>query len=123
MRTTRIQFVQGTLGVCAGGFLLAACGGDDGDDGSNAGTGGTSTGGGACGASIAANHGHMITVTKADAMAGAAKTYNIQGGSDHPHSVAVSAAEFAMLAAGDPVTITSSSDAQHTHSVTITCPP
>lgn len=121
MRTTRIQFVQGTLGVCAGGFLLAACGGDD--DGGNEGTGGTSTGGGACGASIATNHGHSITVTKAEAMAGAAKTYNIQGGSDHTHSVAITAAQFAMLAAGDPVTIMSSQDAAHAHAVTITCPP
>jgi hypothetical protein len=121
MKTTRTQFVQGTLGVCASG-LLAACGGDD-DDDTNGGTGGTSSGGGACGSTIGTNHGHAVTVTKADAMAGVAKTYDIQGGSDHSHTLSISAAQFAMLAAGDPVTITSSNDAGHDHAVTVSCPP
>jgi len=123
MKTTRIQFVQGTFGVCASGLLLAACGGDDDDDGGSEGTAGSSSGGGACGSTIATNHGHSVTVTKADASAGAAKSYDIQGGADHSHTLSISAAEFAMLAAGDPVTITSSTDAGHAHAVTVSCPP
>lgn len=122
MKSTRIQFVQGTIGLCASGLLLAACGGGDDDDDGNNGTAGTSSGGGACGSTIATNHGHSVTVTKAEAMAGAAKTYDIQGGSDHAHSLAISAAQFATLAAGDPVTIMSSTEAGHAHAVTVTCP-
>jgi hypothetical protein len=123
MKTTRIQFVQGAFGVGAAGLLLAACGGDDDDDGANNGAAGTSSGGGACGSTIATNHGHSVTVTKADAAAGAAKTYDIQGGADHSHTLEISAAQFAMLAAGDPVTIMSSTDAAHAHMVTVSCPP
>ena len=69
------------MGVCVAGVLTAACG-DDGEE-NPAGGGGTGGGasGGACGATIATNHGHKLTVTKAEAMAGVAKTYDIAHGS------------------------------------------
>lgn len=121
MKATRTEFLQGALVACFAGVAAAACGGDD-DGGEPSNTGGSSSSaGGACGTTIATNHGHKLTVTKAQAMAGAAKSYDIQGDSDHPHTVELSAAQMTMLAAGDPVTVQSSNDANHTHSVTISC--
>ena len=119
MKATRTEFLQSALVACLAGATVA-CGGDD-DDADPDGSGGSSSGGGACGTTIATNHGHKLTVTKAQAMAGAAKSYDIQGDSDHPHTVDLSAAQMMMLAAGDPVTVESSTDASHSHSVTISC--
>ena len=70
---------------------------------------------------ISANHGHTATVPAADVMAGVDKMYNIKGASAHPHMITITAAQFAMLRAGTPVTVTSSNDAGHTHNVTVTC--
>jgi hypothetical protein len=69
---------------------------------------------------IGTNHGHALVVSKADVAAGVAKTYNIQGTSLHPHSVMITAAQFAMLAANTSIT-TMSSDDGHAHSVTVSC--
>jgi hypothetical protein len=112
MKTSRLSFVRGSLGVCAAGALTAACGGGDDDDDSS---------GGACKANIAMNHGHSMSVSAADEMAGAAKTYSIQGSSAHNHTVELSAEDFADLAAGKVVVVTSSTEASHSHDVTITC--
>ncbi|MBL9023577.1 MAG: hypothetical protein JNL21_15385 [Myxococcales bacterium] len=87
-------------------------------------TGSTTTGGNlTCGAEIATNHpmAHEMTVSAADVQAGVDKTYNIQGASMHPHTVTLTAADFTTLAGGGTVTKTSSSDAMHTHEVTVTC--
>ena len=71
--------------------------------------------------SISANHGHTITVSAADIAAGVDQDYDIQGSSTHPHSVTVTAADFAMLAAGSSVSVESTNDDRHTHTVTVTC--
>lgn len=70
---------------------------------------------------IPANHGHAVMVSAADVQAGVDKTYDIKGSSGHPHTITVTAAMFAMVKQGTPVTVTSSADAGHTHQVTITC--
>ena len=72
---------------------------------------------------IGFNHGHAFAmpITKEDVMAGQLKTYNIQGTSTHPHTVTVTAAMFAMLQQNMQVTVTSSVDDGHPHSVTIRC--
>ena len=70
---------------------------------------------------ISANHGHVAMVPAADVMAGVEKSYNIKGGSAHPHMITITAAQFAMIKAGTPVTVTSSNDAGHTHNVTVMC--
>lgn len=98
--------------MCAAGVLTTACGGDDEDapdDGSS------------CKAAVATNHGHVMSVSTADLMAGAAKTYDIQGSSAHHHTVALTAQNFADLEAGKVVVVTSSTDAGHSHDVTVTC--
>lgn len=71
-------------------------------------------GGGAndCGVTIELNHGHRFTVAKADATAGAEKTYHIQGGADHDHTVTITAAQFSSVEIGL---------ATHDHNVTVNC--
>jgi hypothetical protein len=70
---------------------------------------------------ISANHGHLLTVTKADVAAGAARTYGIRGTADHSHSVTVTAAMFAGLKGNTAIMTASSSDSGHSHPVTVTC--
>jgi hypothetical protein len=114
MKTSRFSFIRGSLGVCAAGVLTAACGGDDedpADDGS----------GSSCKAAVATNHGHSMSVSSTELMAGAAKTYDIQGSSAHHHTVELTGDHFADLQAGKVVVVTSSTDAGHSHDVTMTC--
>lgn len=79
----------------------------------------------ACGSTtsaISANHGHAVTVSIADVMAGVDKTYDITGVSSHSHAITITAAMFALLKlAGDKTMVTSTIGAGHTHVVTITC--
>lgn len=112
MKTSRLSFVRGSFGVGAAGVLSAACGSDDedaaGDDAS-------------CKAAVATNHGHRMAISAADKLAGVAKQYDIQGSSEHNHTVSLSAQQFADLNGGKVVVVTSSNDAGHTHDVTLTC--
>ena len=139
MQLTRKDFLFSMPGLAAG-TGAAACGDDTGGSGGAGGsgttgatsgtngttaTGGTpsagSGGGDACGAEIAANHGHALVVSQADVDAAADKTYDIKGSSPHTHSVTVTAANFATLASGSGVTITTTEANAHTHSITVTC--
>ncbi|MEZ4336979.1 MAG: hypothetical protein R3B82_10155 [Sandaracinaceae bacterium] len=148
-KPTRRELLVGTLGV-ASAVWLAAC--DDGGGGTDAGGGGTDAGGGgtdAGGGGIDAGGGgtdagpeacnfidytmtnrhppglrHSIDVPLADVEAAVDVTYDITGDSPHPHTVLVTAAHFAMIAAGMSVTITSSEDMGvdlHSHDVTLFC--
>ena len=105
------------------------------------GSGGSGTGGDATGGSgggmaggnclangttsvIAANHGHSLTVPKADVAAAMDKTYDITGAALHSHMVTITAAQFAMLAANQSIMVTSTSNDPnmgHTHLVTVDC--
>lgn len=127
MTMSRKQFLH-TLaagGAAAlGAPLLASLGACDSDDGGGEPDG--NPGGANCvangsTATIGGNHGHMMTVTKADIAAAADKTYAIMGTAGHPHSVTITAAQFATLAANTSIQVTSSSDAGHTHSVSVAC--
>ncbi len=103
--------------------------GNGGSGGSNGGSGGTSGGSGGsggtgttgCGAEISSNHGHVLMVTQADVDAAQDKTYDIQGGAAHSHSVTVTAADFATLSGGQSVTLTSTTAVGHMHTVTVMC--
>ncbi len=119
MSMSRKQFLRTIVGAgigVAGVATLAACGGDDGGP-ADAPAGGSCT---TPTATIGSNHGHTLTVTKAEVTAAAAKSYDIMGTATHTHSVMVSAANFATLATGGTVTITSSSSG-HTHDVVVMC--
>jgi hypothetical protein len=137
---TRIQFLRSLVGVSAtvvGGVALLGCQEDDGSSipdappapvdapklvdapmGQPDAPAVTCT---STTAAIGANHGHSIMVSAADITAGVDKTYNIKGGSQHPHTVIVSAAMFTMLKAGMAIMVTSTTDAGHSHAVTVTC--
>jgi hypothetical protein len=100
--------------------LLPACGGGGGTD-SGTGEGDTGGGGGSCGGIVDDNHGHSISVPRADVTAGTARTYDIQGSSGHSHELSISAAQFAILADVGMVIVTSANTNGHTHQVTINC--
>jgi hypothetical protein len=115
MKITRRQF----LGTAVIGTAAAACGG--GDDGG----GGTTKDCVVNGATtqISGNHGHAVTVSIADVMAGVDKTYDIMGTSVHTHSVTVTAANFASLMnnPSGSVMVTSTTSDAHQHTITILC--
>ena len=69
---------------------------------------------------IAANHGHGLDIPVADIQAGAERTYLISGG-DHEHMVTISAANFGLLASNQQVQVRSTTDAAHSHPITIAC--
>ncbi|MGB5666981.1 MAG: hypothetical protein WBM53_09035 [Maribacter sp.] len=71
--------------------------------------------------SIGTNHGHSLTVSKADVEAGTEKTYSIQGTSSHAHSVTLSAANFTALKSNTAISVTSTNGDSHTHSVSVSC--
>jgi hypothetical protein len=123
MTMTRKQFLRTLAGIGAGAIgasALLSCGSDDKTEvdaptsGANCTANGTTV-------AINGNHGHILTVSKADVAAAASKTYDISGGAGHSHSVTVTAAMFAQLAANTAVAVTSTSDGSHTHSVSISC--
>jgi hypothetical protein len=70
---------------------------------------------------ISANHGHTATVTNAQIVAGAAiMGLDIRGTATHPHTISISQAEMQSLANRQPVTVTSTNDSGHDHTVTFT---
>jgi hypothetical protein len=96
---------------------LTGCGSDDDDGGGgdpNCVANGTN-------ATIADNHGHTLNVAKADVSAGIDKTYDITGSAGHAHSITITAAQFATLAANNSVQVTSTSGGGHTHAVNVMC--
>jgi hypothetical protein len=67
---------------------------------------------------VGSNHGHVAVITGAQLTAGNALNLDIRGSSDHPHTVTLTAAEVASIAASRRVSLESSSDAAHSHTVT-----
>ena len=109
------------LGGGAATLLTAACGGGGYSDSS--GPMGTAN---SCTATIADNHGHLLTIPAADLDSTTARTYDIQYTADHAHTVTFSAAQLAQLKAGTTVAVTSSTGASaafpsHTHDVSERC--
>jgi hypothetical protein len=69
---------------------------------------------------ISANHGHTAVVSAGMITAGNAVTLSITGMATHPHTVPLTAANMASLQARQTVTATSSTDNNHSHTVTFT---
>jgi len=120
-RKTFIKKTVGALLITLPAYSVLSCSSSS-DDSNNTG-GGTANclQNGARASSISGNHGHSLTVSKADVAAGAEKTYSITGSSGHSHSVTVSVANFNTLKSNQQVSVTSTSGDSHTHSVTISC--
>ena len=72
-------------------------------------------------AAIGSNHGHTLEVSKRDVELGVEKTYNIQGSSEHRHSVTVTESDFVALQNNNSVRVQSTTDEAHSHSVTVSC--
>lgn len=115
----RRDFLGASLaGPMAGlAVLAAACGGDDGvapiDAAPSCLQNGTVV-------AIASNHGHSMLVSIADIQAGQDKTYEL-GGSDHTHTVTLTARNFGLLAGDQPVPVRSTVDAGHSHAINVRC--
>ena len=75
----------------------------------------------ACTDTIAANHGHVLTIASADLDSLIPTVYNIQGGAVHNHVVTLALADLRALKAGTTVTVISSNAAGHEHSISILC--
>ena len=71
--------------------------------------------------SISANHGHTLSVSQADVEAGVERMYSIQGSSGHNHTVTITADDFMDLQGNNNITVNSTNDDGHTHSVTVRC--
>lgn len=74
--------------------------------------------GGDVAGAISGNHGHTAVVTAAQITAANSVSLDIRGTADHPHTVALSAAEVGMIGNGQSVSKPSSNDDGHTHTVT-----
>lgn len=109
--TTRRDFLKASVATLV---FVPACGG-----GGSMPTDASS--GPSCSSSISANHGHVLTILASDLTTPRDRTYNIQGSSDHTHSVMFTAAQMQTLADGGSVTVTSTLGGGHTHDVTATC--
>lgn len=126
MSITRTRFCVSLAGSTLLPWL-PGCGGGGDYGGGSGGGGGVSCG--ASGTAIAGNHGHTLTLLKADLDSLAPITRSFTG-SDHSHDVTFSPAELAQLKAGATVIVVSTSGAgiygAHTHSTTTsvasTCP-
>ena len=70
---------------------------------------------------IGSNHDHEMTVAPADLDSTSPKMYAIQGEADHPHSVTITPAQFATLKANGTLTVSSTTNSGHAHSIRVTC--
>ena len=116
-RLDRREFTAAAVMAMLAGvsITVSGCGGGGGGGGSP--TQPTPEGGDKLG-NITANHGHVARITAAELTAGNAITLQIRGDSDHPHTVALTAAEVVSIRSGQRVGKASSEDDFHTHTVT-----
>jgi len=125
----RKAFIQKTMGamlIALPAYSLIGCSSSDNDSDTNPDHNPNPDPQGNCLANgtkstIAANHGHSLTVSTADVQAGAQKIYSIQGSSGHNHEVTITAANFNSLKSNSSITVDSTSGDGHTHSVSVSC--
>jgi len=115
---TRKRFLQAAGSGTILLWLQACGGGGDGGGGSGLPAAGTC---GSSGAAISGNHGHSLTIDKADLDSMTDMTYSIMGSATHDHTITLTVAQLGALKAGQAVTVTSSVVLAHDHSVMITC--
>jgi hypothetical protein len=115
MAISRKAFLVQLLPTASAGWVLGGCGGGGGGD--------AMPSSGQCSAAIAGNHGHALSVPRADLDSTTDRSYDIQGSAVHTHMVTFTAAQLAMLKAGQAVSVTSTpfSGDGHTHLVTESC--
>ncbi|WKB81302.1 hypothetical protein QYR09_16320 [Cellulophaga lytica] len=70
---------------------------------------------------IVGNHNHTLEIATADIISGATKVYTLIGATGHEHMLTITAEDFATLKTNNTITIAASTNAGHTHAVTIGC--
>jgi len=122
-RKTFIQKAAGAMLIAIPAYSLLGCSSsDDGEENQNPEPNANADClGNGTAVSIGSNHGHSLAVSTADVQSGTAKTYSIQGTSGHDHTVSLTAANFTTLQSNASISVTSSSDDGHTHSVQVSC--
>ena len=114
---TRRDFtLESALALLAGVTITITGCGDDDDNGSP--TSPSPTPPTSVTGSISGNHGHEVTISGAQITTGGALSLDIRGQATHPHTVQVSSAQLQTIAARQQVAIVSSTDNNHTHTVT-----
>lgn len=120
MDISRKQFCA-TLAGATVTLWLQGCGGGGGGGSSTPPPAGGGGGGAICGAgtsNITGNHGHTLTIPRADLDSAANKTYTLSAGNGHTHTVTFTPAQLTLMKNGGSATVTSSNDAGHDHDVT-----
>jgi hypothetical protein len=120
MPITRKEFLGGLAGGTAL-LLLNGCGG-----GGSSYSGGSMMSYSGCNETIAANHGHVLTIALSDLDSMVDKTYDIRGTADHTHSVTFTVAQLGQLKAGQTVNVTSTTSSSvtygtHSHAISANC--
>jgi hypothetical protein len=123
LRIGRREFTrQGVIAILSAATItITNCGGGDSSPAPTPSPppgGGGGGGGGDVAGAISGNHGHTAVVTAAQITAANSVTLDIRGTADHPHSVALSAAEVGMIGSGQRVSAASTNDDGHAHTVT-----
>lgn len=110
--------------------LVLACGDNDsGDSTPTPGATATAASPGDCLAhggmalQISGNHGHKLVISVADfeSPPESVHTYSIQGTADHAQFIDLTGKELAAMVAGNPVSVVSSANQQHRHTVIAGC--
>lgn len=70
---------------------------------------------------IAGNHSHTLNITIQDITNGTQKNYTLDGATGHTHMLTITAEHFTILKTNNAVTLATSTNAGHTHAVTIGC--
>jgi VCBS repeat-containing protein len=114
---TRREFtLEWALAVLAGATITITGCGDDDDAGTNP-SPQPPPAGSEIGA-VSANHGHSVFITQAQLTAGGALALDIRGTATHPHTISLTAAQVGTIAANQQVSVVSTTDDGHNHTVT-----
>jgi hypothetical protein len=111
---TRREFTRESLLAMLAGVTITITGCDDGPTAPTPG-GGSSTD---VNGTVSANHGHVATVTAAQITAAGQASLNIMGTATHPHTVALTASQVQQIGSRQQVSVTSTTDEGHSHTVT-----
>jgi len=111
---SRRQFSRESLLAMLAGvtITITGCGDDDNDSNPTGPTGTGVTG------TVSANHGHEARVTDVQITTAGAVNLDIRGTADHPHTVALTAAQVVQIGNRQQVVVTSTTDNAHQHTVT-----
>lgn len=70
---------------------------------------------------ITGNHNHTLEIPKEDIINGSTKVYTLIGATGHDHMITLTSENFTTLKNNNAITIATSTNAGHTHAITIGC--